>query len=585
MNDLLTRLTVLAARDNLQSKLYIDRESQNPHFGKTSDVDQSQQEAGPPHFHFLLGETHCSTAESTVLTGCRQAQAAEFRHGDRRGCLKGTRDAVLDEIEMWSKDYSLSPVYWLNGLAGTGKSTIAQTIAERLFADGRLGASFFCSRDFEDRRDLRFIIPTLSIQLAYTYREVRSILVPFIRSKPGIVHESLYNQMESLIVRPLSSLNLPVVIIIDALDECVDEEPQSAILSVMGRLVEGIPAVKFLITGRPEPRIQSGFRLGLLRPLTDVFILHEVDPCVVDMDIRLFLEHGLREIEKRKPSGQDGWPTDKHLNLLCERAGGLFVYAVATLKFLDSPYAVPSEQLDVIARTPGSTVHEGQANVKLGATLDSLYLSSFQSAFSRARAGDIEKVRSVITAVVLAVNPLPPSTIAILVNLGKQQVMNLLQLVQSLLKLSEDPNLPVLPFHKSFPDFITDPLRCTDSRFYIPPMTGHLRLALSCLKLMNESLEQNLLSLPDFALNPEVEDLQERIRGLISPALQYACRSWHNHLAEMKEDFGVVLPILRVFLQEKFLSWLEVLSVINCAEDAVVALEGLTPWLQKVCLA
>jgi hypothetical protein len=531
-----------------------------------------------------MEETHNSTAESMILNGCRQAQAAEFRHGDRRGCLKRTREAVLDEIESWSKDYKLSPIYWLNGLAGTGKSTIAQTVAERLFAEGRLGASFFCSRDFEDRRDLRYIFPTLAIQLAYAYPEFRSILVPFIRSQPGIVHESLYNQMESLIVRPLSTLDTKMVIIIDALDECVDEEPQSAILSVLGRLVEGISNVKFLITGRPEPRIKSGFRLGLLRPLTDVFVLHEVDPAVVNMDIRLFLECGLHEIGKRQGMDPDVWPTEKQLDLLCERAGGLFVYAVATLKFLDHSFTPSSEQLDLITKAPGSTTHEGQARLKLGATLDSLYLSTFQTAFNGASAGDDEKVRSVIGAVVLAVNPLPPSAIAILVNLGEKQVINLLQLVQSLLKLPEDPNSPVLPFHKSFPDFITDPRRCPDDRFYVSTRTGHLKLALDCLKLMNGSLCFNLLSLPDYALNSEVEDLRGRVGDVISKALSYACRSWCNHLIEVREDFAAIIPTLRSFMQERFLGWLEVLSVSSAVRDAVVALEKLIPWLQEVCL-
>jgi hypothetical protein len=138
-----------------------------------------------------------------------------------------------------------------------------------------------------------------------------------------------------MIVRPLSSSGTSTVIIIDALDECVDKDLQSAILSVLGRLVEGIPNVKFLITGRPEPRIQSGFRLELLRPLTDVFVLHEVEPSVINTDIQLFLEHELSELAKRRGIEQDGWPTDQDLDLLCERAAGLFVYAVATLKFLD----------------------------------------------------------------------------------------------------------------------------------------------------------------------------------------------------------------------------------------------------------
>ena len=106
-----------------------------------------------------------------VLNGFRRARAAEFRHGERKGCLKNTRDAVLTTIELWARDFDQSSVYWLNGLAGTGKSTIAKTIAERLFVDDQLGASFFCSRDFEDRRNLHFIFPTLATQLARKFLE------------------------------------------------------------------------------------------------------------------------------------------------------------------------------------------------------------------------------------------------------------------------------------------------------------------------------------------------------------------------------------------------------------------------------
>ena len=52
--------------------------------------------------------------------------------------------------------------------------------------------------------------------------------------------------------------------VIDALDECKDDESLSAILSVLGRLVKDISKTKFLMTGRPKPRIQTGFRLPLL---------------------------------------------------------------------------------------------------------------------------------------------------------------------------------------------------------------------------------------------------------------------------------------------------------------------------------
>ena len=87
------------------------------------------------------------------------------------------------------------------GMIGSGPEG-GQTIAERIFADRRLGAFFFCSRDFEDRRDFRYIFPTLAFQLSHKYPDFRSTLNPLLQSNPDIVHESLYNQVEALIVGP-----------------------------------------------------------------------------------------------------------------------------------------------------------------------------------------------------------------------------------------------------------------------------------------------------------------------------------------------------------------------------------------------
>ena len=188
-------------------------------------------------------------ADLSVLNNCHHAHGAGYQHGDRKGCLQGTRETVLNEIWLWVKDFNKSPVFWLDGLAGMGKTTIAQTIAEHVFADGVLGAAFFCSQDFKDRSNLHFIFPTLAFQLAHRYPTFRSILIPLLQSIPDIVHESLYSQMVELIVKPLRSVGVSTVIIIDALDECTDDEPQSAILSVIGQLVERIPWIKFFITG------------------------------------------------------------------------------------------------------------------------------------------------------------------------------------------------------------------------------------------------------------------------------------------------------------------------------------------------
>jgi len=463
----------------------------------------------------------------------------------------------------------------LNGLAGTGKSTIAKTIAERLFADGKLGGSFFCSRDFEDRRNIQLIFPTLATQLARRYTEFRSILVPLIQSDPGVAYESLYDQMDKLIVQPLSQSCISTVIIIDALDECEDEEPASAILSVLGRFTSEIPNVKFFLTGRPEPRISEGFRLSLSAKMTDVFVLHNVERDQVDSDIRLFFRTSFSELAGRS-SRLDNWPAEEQLDHLCKRAAGLFVYAAATVKFVGNNKRGPRKQLDLLLESQKIGVREGKA-------LDALYTSILQGAFGDGDPEDDARARSVLSAVVLAMNPLSPSTIATLLVFDTEDVLLLLSSVNSLLFLHEDPNHPVRPFHKSFPDFVTDSKRCTNEKFYISPPDHHLQLLLGCLDIMNRTLAKNMCKLPDTVANLDVSDLKERTDKYIDPALRYACLSWHAHLvdADMTPVHTPTITLaLHQLLEEKFLFWLEVLSVLGAVKNAVEALQIAADWLE-----
>ena len=524
-----------------------------------------------------MPDTIAPAAEVVVLNNFRYAQQAEYRHGDRNGCLKGTRNAVLDEIELWTRDFDKPPVYWLNGLAGTGKSTIAQTIAERTFASGQLGASFFCSRDFEDRSNLKFIFPTLAVQLARKYPKFRSIFVPLVQEDPDITHESLCGQMKKMIVQPLVESDISTVIVIDALDECKDNTPASAILLVLGQFVEEIPMVKFFVTGRPEPHIREGFRLPLLAKATNMFVLHEVRPSQTNSDIQLFFRHNFSELRERGRVVDGDWPTEEQLKLLCERAAGFFVYAMATIRFIDQKNKNPKRQLGRLLQSLESGL-EGRTKLGEGATLDSLYMSILQDAFGDYDQEDGPDVQSVLGAVILATVPLSPSTIATLLGFDTDDVSPLLSSAHSLLILQEDVNHPVKPFHKSFPDFITDPARCTNPSFCVSPLNQHARLLVGCLELMNNRLEQNMCKLPDGVTNSEVDDLKERAELYIDKALEYACRSWHKHLLDKMSTQTV--EILHQFLMEKFLFWLEVLSVAGAVREAVDALEEVAKWLE-----
>ena len=505
-------------------------------------------------------------ADRSVLSGLYRAHGAGYQDGNRTGCLKGTRESVLDEIEKWAEDFGGPSVFWLEGRAGTGKSTIAQTIAERLFADGLLGASFFCSRDIEDRSDPSLIFSTLAFQLAQKHPRFRSQLIPLLRSRPDVFHATLGDQVQKLLVEPLRSANICTVIIIDAVDECEGER-------WLSHLVGGHSKVKLFITSRPKEY------LGLLR--AGVFVLHNLEPRPVDDDIRRFLKHELSRLAHRR-GGIDGWPTDEQLDLLCRRAAGFFLYAVATVSFLgDGPHHPPAK-LDLIMKSPESTTYEGKAWLNGYTNLDSLYMSILRESFGKNKAKGGDMVHSTLSAVVLAANPLSFSAIATLTGFNRSEVERLLKLIQSLLVLPSGFEHPVQPFHKSFPDFITDPDRCIDPQFHVP-LDCHTELFLRCLELMGKSLKRNMCAVPTYALNSEVKNLPEMVyKSGIRGALEYACRSWYKHLIATKRRASEAVPALRRFLEQKFPFWLEVLSVLDAVGDAVYALSTTLKWLNEV---
>jgi hypothetical protein len=155
-------------------------------------------------------------------------------------------------------------VYWLKGVMGCGKSTIDQTFAECSAAHGNLGASFFCSHDYPDWRNRHLIFLTLSYDLTYWSADFKTALVSIICANPNVQYNTLHIQLEKLLVRPFKQTGLSTTIVVDALNECEDNEPVSEFLSALAIHINTIPTVKFFITGRPEDHIQSRFKLPSL---------------------------------------------------------------------------------------------------------------------------------------------------------------------------------------------------------------------------------------------------------------------------------------------------------------------------------
>ena len=390
--------------------------------------------------------------------------------------------------------------------------------------------------------------------------------------------------MEKLIVGPFRATQTSTLIIIDALDECRDEEPASALLSVLSRYMDKIPLVKFFITGRPEPRIRSGFRLESLQPHTDVLRLHDVKRSSVDSDIRLFFGARLADIAKNRSdcSLLEDWPSSSDLNILCAKAAGLFIYASTVIKFVASKNYEPTEQLNNIITLPQSTTEEGRSGI------DQLYAGVLQQAFLDVQADDrryYSRFRSVVGTVLLVFNPLSATALSDL--LGISNLPTILHSLHSLLIIptSELDPTPIHVLHKSFPDFLTDPGRCTDQQFFIDPSIYHGEILLLCLNMMGGRLKKNICQLNNCISLSEVEDLPTRRAAYIGGALDYACHFWTNHLAMVPSSSPVVEEVdkaIEKFFTTHFLFWIEVLSLMGNLGDGVYALNNIQQWYLMV---
>ena len=505
---------------------------------------------------------------------------AGYQAGHHDKCLLGTRESVLKNIMHWTKNTSSQNVFWLNGLAGTGKSTIAQSFSETTANEGFLGASFFCSRDYLNRRELKNIFPTLAYQLACYSPNFRSHIVTSIKKDPTIAHTSLISQFENLLVTPLSGSNISCVIVIDALDECIDDQPASAILSVLGQFARDLPLVKFFITGRPEPRIRTGFRLPLLQPLTQIFLLHEVELSSVSTDIQLYLTQRLTTITKQR-SGHDlpnPWPCDGDIEALTQKSAGLFIFASTLARFIESEYHEPNERLQLVLSKASGTIHEGRSGI------DSLYSQVLLHAFSNVHDREVlGNVRRVLGAIVLSFNPLSRQELSTILGVSTALISTTLRHLHSVILIPTNKFKEIRIFHKSFPDFLQDRQRCTNPRFYVDPVDYHGSMALSCLELVKK-LGGNPCPLPPFIMNQDVPNLPQLLEHKLGGAMRYACGYWARHL-KFSPISGShterAIPLATRMLKNAPL-WIEVMSLENRLEEVVRSMYGLLDWLDKV---
>ncbi|KAK6360967.1 hypothetical protein TWF730_007082 [Orbilia blumenaviensis] len=490
-------------------------------------------------------------------------------------CLPGTRVKILKQILRWADDPDGRGIFWLTGGAGTGKSTISRTVAESLQQNGWLGASFFFQRDEIDRSSGVRFVTTIATQLAARIPAIFEDVRTAAHRTINIADKSLDEQFLKLIFEPLSRLSssesLRLVVLIDALDECLEENDILIIINNMIKLKEIDSRsmhidIRVFITSRPDCPIRPTFQ-ALPPQEYEIVALHQVPD--IESDIAAFIVSELSGIQKRRRTIlPESWPDSFTINKLVKMTTPLFIYAATVCRFIGDEQWSPYDQINLLL----------DCNVD-SALLQNTYLPILKKIISGQNLRQQKRLRKEFRLIVGTILSLfTPFSISSLSNLlapelDKRRILVRLSSLHSVIDVPEDPDKAIQVFHASFRDFLLDSSDAGAGEFTIDEQKAHQTVANKCIGLMSLSLKQNICGVkPAGILRSEIN--KDLMKSCLLPEIQYACRYWIRHLrcggCLIVDNDGI-----HDFLRIHALHWLELSSLMGTLLDTLRAIDSL----------
>ena len=513
----------------------------------------------------------------------------------RELCTEGTRMKIREDIIKWAMDSSPdSPsVFWLSGQAGSGKTTIAYTIAQyfdRLDKTRNpnlhtiLGGSFLCSRQFEETRERIRILPTLVYQLA---QKSRSYAHALHEADKFDSYDKLSEQMEDLLCGPWQESETkryelpPYLIVIDALDE-IEGQEGSAFLADLLKAIDGcsLRGLKFFVTSRPDPDVA---KLCELLPPQVVHRLQDVPIEDVGLDINAYLRAKLPKLGKPE------------LDKAARQANGLFISAATVVRYLTPHHSITArEQCRLLDEL---LLHKSASGATQPLLIDELYQHILYQAFHHLPE-DLWNARVCILHTFLCtIERTSTSVTAALLFEPDDEVVNaVLRDLHAVLYCKDGQ---VLWYHASFPDFIFTHAR---SKFELNghqidmscnEANQHALLTKACFDIMlsgDSGLCFNIGKIPSsFIFDAEDPELVTRVNTNISAVLKYASQYWASHLAQTGQiivngdDLSVCLSgYMNNFLHIHVLFWIEAMNLLGSSVQCSVMLQRAREWVWRV---
>ncbi|CCA76463.1 hypothetical protein PIIN_10456, partial [Serendipita indica DSM 11827] len=477
-------------------------------------------------------------------------------------CLQGTRQAVLETIWQWANDdMSQKPIFWLCDIAGSGKSTVAMSVAQEWKAEGTLGGQFFFSLANSEASSTEKFCSTIARELAQQMPELAPHIADTVKRNPAIMRSSFPDQLRSLITTPLHHRQMSVFLVIDAIDECKSGGQRKELLDGLAMVARETRNLKIFITSRPDPVIESVLQpLSIKSELKDR--LHDVNHHDNIDDIATYINQSLHEVlspDKRKR--------------LVEKANGLFIWASTACRMLTSETTLESPE----------GIYDLLVSADQSGDIDDVY----KLVFERIDSKSYTTMCSMLALLLAAFDPLSIDDLEdIFKHVGvKWNAKALVRNLGSVLVVDAGTNL--IQFrHPTLVEYLR---RCSRS----PPVdngshlslniaNAHGQIASWCLRRLTSRIDGpkfNICQLESsFYLNREISDIDARISRFIPQRLRYASSHWLFHTAETDETWRSALRN-KLYDSVKFpyvLYWIEILSFIGGVPRAIAGLQAVS---------
>jgi hypothetical protein len=304
---------------------------------------------------------------------------------------------------------------------------------------------------------------------------------------------------------------------------------------------------------------------------------------VVDRDLKIYFRHALGII-RREACLPPSWPAPESLERLVQRAGGLFIWAAVTCRYVRNGRRFAARRLDeLLKEDPCVTITAESA-------LDEMYLTVLRSStdgeYTEEENTELHHLlRTVLGSIVSLFSSLAQHSLGVLLGIDMDEMASILSGLHSILDVPNSLAQPIRLHHASFRDFLFSKGRCRDVSFYVEKEMAHMELAQQCLRLMDEGLQKDICDLR--FPGASVTDVSSELLQLrLPPHLRYACLYWAQHVRQSCDPPKIESRISN-FMRKHTLHWIEALSLLGRLSEArdMLALLRMTKvsWASASC--